>query len=197
MPFPSSNCCSTWRSTDSGPWRVALGSGCAAVVGRERHWCHRMNGWLSRPAILALMGAVSWLGNGWFWYALVGTLAVAGGAAGRLAALEMTGVGLATLVAYQAIKRSVRRPRPCEALAGLRVAVAPLDRWSFPSGHTMHAVAFSLVAVDFAPALGWILLPFCGLVALSRVVLGLHYPTDVAAGTLLGAALAAVVLRLC
>jgi undecaprenyl-diphosphatase len=61
-----------------------------------------------------------------------------------------------------------------------------LDRFSFPSGHTMHAVAFSLIAATTFPELAWPLWSFTVLVALSRPMLGLHYPSDVLAGALLG-----------
>ena len=67
---------------------------------------------------------------------------------------------------------------------------APLDQFSFPSGHTLHAVAFSIVACAHYPALAIILLPFTLLVAASRMVLGLHYPSDVLAGALLGGLIA-------
>jgi undecaprenyl-diphosphatase len=66
----------------------------------------------------------------------------------------------------------------------------PLDHFSFPSGHTLHAMAFSLVALFYYPHLAWLLLPFTLLVALSRVVLGLHYPSDVMAGAALGVLIA-------
>jgi undecaprenyl-diphosphatase len=65
-----------------------------------------------------------------------------------------------------------------------------LDRYSFPSGHTLHAVSFTILAVHSFPELAWLLVPFAALIAASRVVLGLHYPSDVAAGALIGAALA-------
>jgi undecaprenyl-diphosphatase len=65
-----------------------------------------------------------------------------------------------------------------------------LDRYSFPSGHTLHAVSFTILATASFPQLTWLLAPFATLVAASRVVLGLHYPTDVAAGALIGALLA-------
>jgi undecaprenyl-diphosphatase len=65
-----------------------------------------------------------------------------------------------------------------------------LDRYSFPSGHTLHAVSFTTLAVSSFPELAWLLVPFAALIAASRVVLGLHYPTDVAAGALIGATLA-------
>jgi undecaprenyl-diphosphatase len=62
----------------------------------------------------------------------------------------------------------------------------PLDRYSFPSGHTLHAVLFTTIAVAYAPSLVFVLLPFTLLIAASRVVLGLHYPSDVIVGALLG-----------
>jgi undecaprenyl-diphosphatase len=74
--------------------------------------------------------------------------------------------------------------------------VAPLDEFSFPSGHTLHAVAFSLVAMAHYPVLAWALVPFTASVAVSRVVLGLHYPSDVLAATAIGSALAALSLWL-
>ena len=74
--------------------------------------------------------------------------------------------------------------------------MAPLDEFSFPSGHTLHAVAFTLVALTYYPLLAWLLIPFSASVAASRVVLGLHYPSDVLAATVIGSALAGVALWL-
>jgi undecaprenyl-diphosphatase len=64
--------------------------------------------------------------------------------------------------------------------------VPPLDRFSFPSGHTLHAVSFSTVALFYYPQLGWLLVPFTLLVAASRIVLGLHYPSDVLVASVIG-----------
>ena len=61
-------------------------------------------------------------------------------------------------------------------------SVEPLDLFSFPSGHTLHAVAFSIIACAFYPAFSVVLVPFTVLVAGSRIILGLHYPSDVIAG---------------
>ena len=66
----------------------------------------------------------------------------------------------------------------------------PLDRFSFPSGHTLHAVGFSLVAAAYYPELAPLLSGVTVMVAASRMVLGLHYPSDVLAGATLGAGVA-------
>jgi undecaprenyl-diphosphatase len=87
-------------------------------------------------------------------------------------------------------------PRPVEFFKDVPFYEVPgiqLHHWgSFPSGHTLHAVVFSLVALNYYPQLSLILLPFTLMVALSRVVLGLHYPSDVVAGALIGAAVASL-----
>ena len=104
--------------------------------------------------------------------------------------LHMAAAGLACTLLYKWLKAKTLRPRPFEFYREIILSVPPLDRYSFPSGHTLHAVAFSLVALAYYPALALVLLPFTLLVAASRLVLGLHYPSDVLAGAAIGAAVA-------
>jgi undecaprenyl-diphosphatase len=99
----------------------------------------------------------------------------------------------AGLVIYKLLKRVFVRERPFIRHTGISLAQAPLDRYSFPSGHTLHAVSFAWQAGAAFPELTPALAPLALAIAVSRVVLGLHYPTDVLAGAAIGATLAALV----
>lgn len=162
----------------------------------ESGWCLRANRWCTHPLSLATFAAVSRLGDGVFWYGLMTAMVVLDGYAGLIASLHLAATGVVALAAYKLLKRWTRRPRPFAADLRIRALVAPLDEFSFPSGHTLHAVAFSVVAIAYYPMLAWLLLPFTAAVAASRVVLGLHYPSDVLAATAIGIALAFVSLCL-
>ena len=133
-----------------------------------------------------LFGAISRLGDGTFWYALMALLLIVEREAALKPVLHMIVVGLIGLWLYKWLKRKTLRPRPCDLHTAITRTTAPLDEFSFPSGHTLHAVGFGLVAITYFPWLAPVLLPFILLVALSRIVLGLHYPTDVLAGAALG-----------
>jgi undecaprenyl-diphosphatase len=78
----------------------------------------------------------------------------------------------------------------------VRQKAAVLDRFSFPSGHTLHAVNFTLVCSAYLPELAAPLAWFTAMVALSRPVLGLHYPSDVLAGAAIGTLVALASLQL-
>jgi undecaprenyl-diphosphatase len=118
-------------------------------------------------------------------------LPVVAGLHGLLASAHMASASLAGLGVYNLLKSRIGRERPY-AMHSERISCAmpPLDRYSFPSGHTLHAVCFSSIACAYLPVLAWVLVPFAFLVALSRMVLGLHYPTDILAGALIGGGMA-------
>jgi undecaprenyl-diphosphatase len=154
--------------------------------------CLRVNRVCRHVSWRLLFRCVSVLGDGIAWYALMAFLLLHDRDAAVMPVLHMISVGLVCTVSYKWLKKRTLRPRPYQAHAGIEHFAAPLDRFSFPSGHTLHAIAFSSVALVYYPGLAWLLLPFTALIALSRVVLGLHYPSDVLAGALLGAVIAAL-----
>ncbi|MDC8012177.1 phosphatase PAP2 family protein [Tahibacter soli] len=160
------------------------------VKSGEWRLCLAANRWGTRRAIARFFGVVSRLGDGVFWYTLMGVLALTLGARGAQAAAHMAATGIAALLIYRALKKHTRRPRPFRAHEGIVAHIPPLDEYSFPSGHTLHAVSFTLVACAYFPWLAAVLVPFTLLVAASRVVLGLHFPSDVLAAAMIASGLA-------
>lgn len=168
----------------------------ARLRARDRGWCVRANRWAARSLVRHYFACISRLGDGVFWYALMGMLVLVDGRAGLAASAHMAATGAVALLLYRRLKRWTRRPRPFAADGRIKAWVAPLDEFSFPSGHTLHAVSFSIVALAWYPWLAVLLVPFTASVAVSRVVLGLHYPSDVLAATGIGVLLAAASLWL-
>jgi undecaprenyl-diphosphatase len=168
----------------------------ARLENAEVRFCLRANRGCESRVVLALFAAVSRLGDGVFWYGLMLALPLLYGERGIFVSLQLAATGVAGLLIYRVLKERLVRERPCALHPRIRAGARALDRYSFPSGHTLHAVAFTLIAISAFPALAWLLAPFAVLVAMSRVVLGLHYPSDVVAGALLGALLAHLALAL-
>ena len=133
---------------------------------------------------------VSRVGDGMFWYGLMIGILIIKGAEGIAPVLHMSVAGLLGTILYKWLKGKTLRPRPYEVHQDIWLTGTPLDKFSFPSGHTLHAVVFSVVAISYYPQLAVIVVPFTAMVGLSRVVLGLHYPSDVIAGALIGGIIA-------
>ena len=162
----------------------------ARARGYDLALCLALNRAVRWGTVQRLFAVVSRLGDGVFWYALMAVLPLVYGGRGLRAASTMAAVAVVGLALYKLLKRRIIRPRPFAAHAAVRMGARPLDRHSFPSGHTLHAAGFTLVVLGYFPGLFWLVAPFAVLVALSRMVLGLHYPSDVLAGAVLGALLA-------
>ena len=97
-------------------------------------------------------------------------------------------------VIYKILKNKTTRPRPHQVHQVIHLGERPLDHFSFPSGHTLQAVMVTTVLGYIQPMLLIVMLPFTILVALSRMVLGLHYPTDVLVGACIGAGMAVSII---
>lgn len=144
-----------------------------------------------RPVVAALW-VFTWSGASVTWIALSAGLFVWAAlsrtdrtaAAGLLAAAAASG---AMALLGTALKQLVRRPRPWTVMPDLRPVARPHERWSFPSSHAATSAAFAAVLVATGHALAPLAVAWSAIVAFSRLVLSLHYPSDVCAGALLGA----------
>ncbi|QQD20648.1 phosphatase PAP2 family protein [Oceanospirillaceae bacterium ASx5O] len=152
----------------------------------ELNLCQRLNRMGAYAGIRLFFRIISRLGDGVFWYVLALLLPLLLGMEGLAALGHITVTGLICVAVYSQLKNRLVRQRPFISWAAIRAHTAPLDLYSFPSGHTMNAVNFAVLFSVFYPPLLWLVLPFTILVGLSRVILGMHYPTDVLVGAVLG-----------
>ncbi len=160
------------------------------IAARDYRLMNRINGWRAPRWLQLWMICATRGGDGWLWYIMGAILAVFGGPArwhaiGAAALACGSGIGV-----FLALKRSFKRRRPCALAPHCWSTLLPPDQFSFPSGHTITAFAFALTAGCFYPNL----LPglmFCAAsIAISRILLGMHFLSDVLAGAGIGAALA-------
>ncbi|MDI5933012.1 phosphatase PAP2 family protein [Halomonas kalidii] len=153
----------------------------------EWHLCRhlvRLN--LHRPWLAALRLA-SRLGDWPAWVALILIQPLLHGQRGGWLMAQYTATALVAIVVYRLIKTRLCRERPIITFKHAIACTEPArDRYSFPSGHTMHAVMFCTFTATHAPWLLPGIVPLTLLIALSRVGLGLHYLSDVVAGAMIG-----------
>jgi undecaprenyl-diphosphatase len=182
-------------------WGLALAGG-AAAVGRassspegrtiDRELFDLLNDG-SRPGLERLSFAVTELGS--LYAAGAAAAAIALGGRRRQAASAIAAAG-ATWLLLQGAKKLVRRPRPYQADAeGTRRLIAEPNGSSWPSSHPAVLATFAAIAareLDVGPAGRLGLRATTLAVGTSRVVLGVHYPSDVASGLLFGRAVAAL-----
>ena len=156
---------------------------------RDQRLMRRMNRWRAPRWFRAWMIAATRMGDGWVWYGLGIMLLVYGGPQ-RYSAVGAAGAAaIAGILVFKALKRLSRRPRPCQVEPHCWSKILPPDQFSFPSGHTMTAFSIALVVSFFYPSLEGALFFLALSIAVSRIVLGMHYLSDVLAGTVLGVVL--------
>jgi undecaprenyl-diphosphatase len=156
---------------------------------RDHRVMQRMNRWRAPRWIRYWMIAATRMGDGWLWYGLGGMLLLFGGEQ-RFAATGAAGsAAIVGVLVFKVLKRLSQRPRPCQYEPHCWSKMLPPDKFSFPSGHTMTAFSIALVVSYFYPGLQWPLFFLAASIAVSRIVLGMHFLSDVLAGGVLGVAL--------
>lgn len=166
------------------------------LMGLDQSLFHLTNAVWTNPLMDAVMPALSRAGNlGAAWLVLLGWIAAFGKKTGRgiaLAGLVALAIGFAS---SEVIKEVTLRPRPFLSLPDVRLLVSAPHSYAFPSGHATSAFAAASGAVLAAkkllgrvPPWGWAMVALAAVISYSRLYVGVHWPTDVAAGVLLGTA---------
>jgi len=159
------------------------------IENRDHRVMRRLNRWSAPRWIRYWMLAATRLGDGWIWYSAAVLILIFGGAQRYAAVASAALAAVVGVFVFKALKRLSQRPRPCQIEPHCWSKVLPPDKFSFPSGHTMTASSIALVLTYFYPGLEFPLIFLALSIALSRIVLGMHFLSDVLAGIILGVAL--------
>jgi len=153
----------------------------------DHHLMRCVNNWEAPRWVRLYVLSATRGGDGWLWYAMGFAILLFGGE-NRFAAVGAAGVAaMLSILLFTWLKRFAARPRPCEPHCW--ATLLPPDQFSFPSGHTMTAFAVATPLLLFYPTLTIGLL-FCAIsIAMSRILLGMHFLSDVLAGVLIGTGL--------
>ena len=160
------------------------------IVHRDQRLMRRINRWNAPRWIRIWMLLATRGGDGWLWYAM-GAVILAFGGEQRFRALAAAVLAAGTgILLFLRIKKLTGRKRPCAYEPHCWAKLLPPDQFSFPSGHTITAFAVAVSLSRFYPDLTIGLL-FCAIsVAASRILLGMHFLSDVLAGAAIGTGLA-------
>jgi undecaprenyl-diphosphatase len=163
---------------------------------RDHRLMRRVHRWRAPRWVRFWMICATRGGDGWLW-CLLGLLVLLYAGPGALIALAAAALAAtAGIGSFVCLKRKTGRTRPCAIEPHCWSRVRPPDHFSFPSGHTITAFAVTLPLGLFYPPLMAGLL-FCAVsVAASRIILGMHFLSDVVAGSAIGSALGYAAFRL-
>ncbi len=162
----------------------------AAFIDRVNHWdvffftsIFRLNG---RRLFLRIMPFVSAAGDGYLYPVIAASMFFLAPDIAPQFLLAACIAYAIELPLYKLMKQKIRRSRPFHTLDGVQRRVVPHDSFSFPSGHTAAAFIMAGLVGYFFPLLGIPAYAAASLISFSRIYLGVHYPTDILAGIVLG-----------
>jgi undecaprenyl-diphosphatase len=162
------------------------------IQSNDHRLMRRVHRWRAPRWFRILMIVATRGGDGWLWYAL-GMILVFFGGPHRFAAIGAgTTAAAAGIVIFRALKHASHRKRPCEIEPHCWASILPPDKYSFPSGHSITAFAVAIAIGLFYPELLGTLLTVAALIAASRIILGMHFLSDVLAGSAIGVILGAI-----
>lgn len=154
---------------------------------RDLRIMRRLHRWRAPRPIRISMLLMSRLGNGWLWYSLGVFILIWGGQDRYRAFFAGVLSALVAILVFQRVKPLSRRRRPCEIEPHCWAMITPPDRFSFPSGHAMTSFAIAVAVGSFYPQYQPGLLAIAVLIATSRIVVGMHFLTDIIVGAMMGA----------
>jgi len=160
------------------------------ITARDHTLMRRLNRWHAPRWVRVWMLLATRAGDGWLW-GLLGLAILVFGDEDRFRAVAVGLVAVSAGIAiFLTLKKSAKRRRPCAFEPHCWATLLPPDQFSFPSGHTITAFAVAVSISHYYPDLTFGLL-FCALsVAASRILLGMHFLSDVVAGAVIGSLLA-------
>ena len=159
------------------------------IESRDFRLMRRLNRWRAPRWIRYWMLSATRLGDGWLWYSLGMILLLFGGSSRYEAVGAAALAAVAGIFLFRALKKMSRRKRPCQLEPHCWSKILPPDQFSFPSGHAMTAFSTALVVSAYYPNLEWPLYFIAASISISRIVLGMHFLSDVLVGALLGTGL--------
>jgi undecaprenyl-diphosphatase len=149
-----------------------------------------INHTLSNPVFDKFFGLITNVNNWYIAYIILILIAFfKGGTKGKLAAAAViVMITLTDQLSHNILKELVQRVRPCNSLPDILTPLGCTGSLSFPSNHAVNNFAAAVLFYMLYPKLKWVLFITASLVALSRVYLGLHFPSDIIGGALIGSA---------
>ena len=174
---------------------MTLGRAKSTLFAPDNNLMRRLNRWRAPRWVRWWMLLATRAGDGWLW-GLIGIAVLLSPDAGRFHAILAAACAVTGgIVIFHTIKRKVCRVRPRDIEPHCWAQVVTRDKFSFPSGHSTTAFAVAMSLGSFYPEIMPLLLLLAANVAISRVIVGMHYLSDVLVGSGMGALLGYVAFR--